>query len=109
MRHHYYCDEGVLPLLDSRETSTQYIFDIFTFSGDGTLLWHISHLAALLQLLLHLVSGHVHIDDEVRRQELAEADAFDLVVVVHACSTEHRGRGFVQRQNSNSSVQKCSG
>lgn len=39
--------------------------------------------AALFQLLLHLLGRQVHIDREVRRQELADTDAFDLVVVLH--------------------------
>lgn len=43
------------------------------------------YLAALLQLLLHLLGRLVDVDGQVRRQELADADAFDLVVVLHAC------------------------
>lgn len=43
------------------------------------------YLGALLQLLLHLLSWQVHVDDEVRRQELTDANVFDLVVVLHTC------------------------
>lgn len=47
---------------------------------------NVSHyLAALLQLLLHLLGCQVDVDDEMRRQELADADAFDLIVVLHTC------------------------
>lgn len=46
----------------------------------------VSHyLSALLQLLLHLLGWQVYVDGEVWRQELADANAFDLVVVLHAC------------------------
>lgn len=44
------------------------------------------YLAALLQLLLHLLSRLVHVDDEVWRQELTDADVLDLVVVLHTCT-----------------------
>lgn len=48
----------------------------------------VSHyLAALFQLLLHLVSWQVDIDGEVWRQELTDANAFDLIVVLHTCRT----------------------
>lgn len=44
-----------------------------------------SYLAALFQFLMHLLGGHVHIDNEVWRQELTDADVFDLIVVLHTC------------------------
>lgn len=46
------------------------------------------YLAALFQLLLHLLGWHVHVDDEVRRQELADANVLHLVVVLHTCEPQ---------------------
>lgn len=43
------------------------------------------YLVALFQLLLHLLGWQVNVDGEVRRQELADADALDLIVVLHTC------------------------
>lgn len=43
------------------------------------------NLAALLQLLLHLLSWEVDVDGEVGGQEFTDADAFDLIVVLHTC------------------------
>lgn len=66
-------------------------FDRNTVSyGDDSRLWVHSrcashYLAALFQLLLHLLGWQVNVDGEVRRQELADADALDLIVVLHAC------------------------
>lgn len=43
----------------------------------------VTHLPGRLQLLLRLLCRLVHIDDQMRRQELTDADALYLIVVVH--------------------------
>lgn len=60
-----------------------------TFRVNGKLCAS-AHLAALFQFLLHLLSWQVHIDGEVWRQELTDADVFNLIVVLHACKPQSR-------------------
>lgn len=59
---------------------------VFTVGGGGGGL--VAYLAALLQLLLHLLGRLVDVDGQVRRQELADADALDLFVVLHTCQQQ---------------------
>lgn len=71
------------------------------------------YLAALLQLLLHLLGRLVDVDGQVRRQELADADALDLVVVLHTCerwkytSGERRRISFVCLFKGLPNLEKC--
>lgn len=62
--------------------------------GDEGTLWFSvpvpRYLAALFQLLLHLLNWQVDIDGEVWRQELADANAFDLVIVLHTCKPQKK-------------------
>lgn len=69
-------------------------FDRFPVAyRDDSILWFSvnasRYLAALFQLLLHLLSWQVDIDGEVWRQEFADANAFDLIVVLHTCKTQN--------------------
>lgn len=43
------------------------------------------YLPALLELLLHLLCWLVDVQHKVRREELTDADGFDLIVVIHTC------------------------
>lgn len=61
---------------------------IAPYGDDGTLWFSVNaprYLAALFQLLLHLLSWQVDVDGEVWSQELTDANAFDLVIVLHTC------------------------
>lgn len=44
------------------------------------------YLSTLFELLLNLLCWLVDVYDEVRREKLADADVFDLIVVLHTCS-----------------------
>lgn len=70
--------------------SKTQIFDIITASyrddSISVVTMSASHyLAALFQLLLHLLSWQVYIDDQVWGQELTDANALYFFVVLHTC------------------------
>lgn len=46
------------------------------------------YLAALFQPLLHLLSWQVDVDGYVWRQELTDANVFDLIVMLHTCRAQ---------------------
>lgn len=51
--------------------------------------WGMSrYLPALFQSLLHLLSWQVDIDGYVRRQELTDANVFDLIIMLHTCRAQ---------------------